>query len=166
MGSAFLPASIAVLNWSLVSRAVASGSGVLTPTQMKAVSIIADIIIPETDTPGAATAGVPQFIDHSLADLMAKENAGRFIEGLDMFLAAEPRFLEETAAAQYQAVARLDASLRTDARFNGFYRQLKELVLIGYYTSEVGASVELAYDPLPGRYEPNILKPTDRSWSK
>jgi hypothetical protein len=30
---------------------------------------------------------------------------------------------------------------------------MKELTLLGYYTSEVGATHELQYNPTPGRFE-------------
>lgn len=34
-----------------------------------------------------------------------------------------------------------------------FFRTMKELTVVGYYTSEVGATVELRHEPVPGRYE-------------
>lgn len=34
-----------------------------------------------------------------------------------------------------------------------FFRTMKELTVVGYYTSEVGATVELRHEAVPGRYE-------------
>jgi gluconate 2-dehydrogenase gamma chain len=34
-----------------------------------------------------------------------------------------------------------------------FWRTMKELTLVGYYTSEPGATQELRHEPVPGRYE-------------
>ena len=46
------------------------------------------------------------------------------------------------------------------------WKPLKALILTGYYTSEAGASQELRYELVPGRYDPDIpLAPTDRAWS-
>ncbi len=35
-----------------------------------------------------------------------------------------------------------------------FFRMMKELALLGYFTSEIGCSQVLRYVPVPGRYEP------------
>ena len=47
-----------------------------------------------------------------------------------------------------------------------FYRQLKELTVAGYYTSEVGATQELQWLPAPGRYEADVpLSEVGRAWA-
>ena len=43
---------------------------------------LVDLILPETDTPGARAAGVPAFIDTLLADWMDDGERGRFLAGL------------------------------------------------------------------------------------
>ena len=44
--------------------------------------------------------------------------------------------------------------------------RLKGLILIGYYTSEIGASQELRYILVPGHFDPDVpLEPGDRAWS-
>src|SRR5579859_5488780 len=53
---------------------------VLTPAQMDWVSELADLIIPRSDTPGASDAGVPAFIDRTLARESRKKT--RFLEGM------------------------------------------------------------------------------------
>ena len=39
-------------------------------------------------------------------------------------------------------------------RSKNFFQAMKWLTLTGYYTSEVGATTELHYRVVPGRYEP------------
>ncbi len=39
-----------------------------------------------------------------------------------------------------------------------FFRTLKELTVLGYYTSEVGATQELQYTPVPGRYDACVTR--------
>ena len=47
-----------------------------------------------------------------------------------------------------------------------FYRQLKELTLAGYYTSEVGATQELQWLAAPGRYDADApLSEVGRAWA-
>lgn len=42
---------------------------------------------------------------------------------------------------------------RQDGRSLPFFRTMKELTVVGYYTSEVGATVELRHEAVPGRWE-------------
>ncbi|MEM1118395.1 MAG: gluconate 2-dehydrogenase subunit 3 family protein, partial [Bacteroidota bacterium] len=47
-----------------------------------------------------------------------------------------------------------------------FYRQLKELTVAGYYTSEVGATQELQWLAVPGRYDADVpLSAVGRAWA-
>ncbi len=48
-----------------------------------------------------------------------------------------------------------------------FFAKIKELTVIGYYSSEVGAKQELAYNPMPMRYEGDYdyAKTGGRQWS-
>ncbi len=47
-----------------------------------------------------------------------------------------------------------------------FFRQLKELTLSGYYTSEVGATQELQWIEAPGRYDADVpLSEVGRAWA-
>jgi len=47
-----------------------------------------------------------------------------------------------------------------------FMRVMKELTLVGYYTSEVGATQELRHEPVPGRYEGCVpFSEIGRTWA-
>jgi len=49
---------------------------------------------------------------------------------------------------------------------NHYYRILKELTLLGFFTSEPGATQALAYVKVPGRYEGSVpLKPGQKAWA-
>jgi len=49
---------------------------------------------------------------------------------------------------------------------NKYFRMMKELALLGYFTSEVGATQALRYAESPGRYDPCVpYKPGDRDWA-
>ncbi len=52
------------------------------PHQRATVSAIAECIIPETDTPGAQAAGVPQFIELIVAEHYHTDERTRFLAGL------------------------------------------------------------------------------------
>lgn len=47
-----------------------------------------------------------------------------------------------------------------------FMRSMKELTLVGYYTSEAGATQELRHEPVPGRYEGCVpFSEIGRTWA-
>ena len=55
---------------------------VLDREHQELTSTLVNLIIPETDTPGARAAGVPQFIDKLLAGWMDEAERARFLAGL------------------------------------------------------------------------------------
>jgi gluconate 2-dehydrogenase gamma chain len=150
---------------------------VLTPAQLEQAATIADRIIPTTDTPGARAAGVHRFIDVMLAEYYDGAERARFVAGLAEVdaraRAAHGRsFVRCSAARQTALLARLDdetfgVDRAADASVvHAFFRRMKELTLLGYYTSRPGASVELRYEAVPGRFDGCVpLARIGRAWS-
>ena len=47
-----------------------------------------------------------------------------------------------------------------------YFRMIKELTLLGYFTSEIGSTQALRFAPVPGRFDPCLeYPPGERSWS-
>lgn len=47
-----------------------------------------------------------------------------------------------------------------------FFRIMKELTLLGYFSSEIGATQALAYDPVPGKYDGcTTMKEGQKAWA-
>ena len=61
----------------------------------------------------------------------------------------------ETQSAAYQPPPATTVFGRPDER-SPFFFKLKLLTVLGYYTSEVGATSELAFNPAPGRYDGDV----------
>jgi hypothetical protein len=164
MGGSLLPASARALEQGFAATG-SSGTGILTAQQVQAVSIIADIIIPQTDTPGATGVGVPHYIDQALTNWLFEAETDDFLASLNLFLAHNPGFLRASDDTRYLVIKGLDDRLDDLPADYRFYRLLKELVLIGYYTSEVGATEELAFDPVPGGYSAIKVTEETKAWS-
>jgi len=160
-------------------RAQAPGSDwtpqALSAEQTELVGLLVDRILPTTDTPGARDVGVPAFIDLLLAQWAEPDDRTRFLEGLGA-LDAEANAAHGTGfrntSADYQAATleRLDreaASARADdVNPLPFFATLKEWTLVGYYTSEVGATQELQWLAIPGRYDADApLNEVGRTWA-
>jgi gluconate 2-dehydrogenase gamma chain len=146
----------------------------LTSDQADLVATIAEHILPETDTPGARAVGVHRFIDAMLAESYPPEQRRRFLAGLGdldaharqisghAFLQCRP---EEQRALLDQLDRETYAAVSGVAR-DTVFRTLKELTLLGYYTSEVGATRELHHAPVPGRFQGCVpLAEIGRTWA-
>lgn len=149
----------------------------LTDEQNQMVTAIAEIIIPTTDTPGAAGARVNRFIDAMLHGSYPTADRDRFLNGLD---AVNTRcedsygspFLECTPDQKRALVADLDDETfgndadSSDRENPSFFRMMKELTIVGYYTSEVGGRQELKTNVAPGRYDGSVpYEEIGRAWA-
>ena len=128
----------------------------LTAKAFETAGAVAERIIPKTDTPGALDVGVPAFIDLAYGDYMTDEEKRILVTGLaeveSASAAAHQRSFSQLSPAQQDSVLKriADASQNQEKTF---FHQMKELTLLGYFTSEpVGKNV-LHYDPIPGRYD-------------
>lgn len=139
------------------------GKGInFTDDEKNMINRIADIIIPKTDTPGAVDAGVPAFIVMMMQECYPDKDQQQFHAGLAAFdkLCKDQygsRFLKLSPDKQETAVADLDKKVlgkqaMKDDNLN-FYRKCKELTLLGFFTSEPGATETLRYVQIPGRYD-------------
>ena len=132
---------------------------------------IADIIIPESDTPGALSANVHQFIDIMLDGWASPKTQDKFIQ---YFSNTDQRsksdfgknFSDLNSQQQFQLLEKLDKESFADISSNVFFKEFKALIIFSYYSSEEGASIELKYDRIPGEYAECIpLDSVGRSWS-
>ena len=142
----------------------------LDDTQLELVAVMADHIIPPTDTPGGRAAGVQRFVDTLLTDHYPAEERDRFLAGLREVQGK--RFVESTPAQQLAMLTAMDEAAYPAQQSNSprspetwFFRRLKELTLVGYYTSQVGATQELHPSPF-GAYRGDIpYASVGRAWS-
>lgn len=114
----------------------------LNPDQRKIVTQIAEMIIPETDTPGATSVKVPEFIDLILTEWSTEEEKAAFLAGLsdiDVQAAAmgSPRFLDLAEAKRGEFLTGLDAKRPAKAGAAHAFERIKALTVYGYFTSEV-----------------------------
>lgn len=134
----------------------APSAAVFTPPQRALMTALSERVMPTTDTPGAIAAGVPEFIEKMLADWAAPEERTPIIAGLD---AIEARSQVDYKVAAAQATAEQQDALLTLAMEDklpggkDFFEKFRQLVLTGYFTSEIGITQERKYLPVPGRYD-------------
>jgi len=135
----------------------------LTPHQAATVTVLVDCIIPATGTPGAAEAGVPQFIDVIVGEWYTWKERAYFMWGLSKLdwrsITTEGRrFLELSHEQQVAILEQMDAEAFADLKANPlgrtpFWLRLKSLTVYGYYNSAVGSLQELDRPIIPGRFD-------------
>lgn len=144
----------------------------LTSDQARALEAAAELIMPATDTPGARESGVPQFVDRAVALYCDPAEASLIRSGLDR-MNADARaahggpFASLKTAQQTAMLAAYDAAAARRAQgAPHFFATLKEMVTVGYFTSEPGAMKALRYDPIPGDYRGCVpLSEIGRAWA-
>jgi Gluconate 2-dehydrogenase subunit 3 len=156
---------------------------------------IADTILPTTSSPGAKAANVGQFMAVMVRDCYAPADQKIFLEGLTKLDDAgkkqySSKFLDLTPAQRTDLLTALDKEQKTftadrnkkldadkiahkdNANYkpielpNHYFRMFKELTLLGYFTSEIGATKALRYIAVPGHYDGNLpYKKGDKAWA-
>jgi len=138
------------LHTALAATQTAGGwvAKVLDPHQQQTVAALAELIIPQTDTPGAKAALVDRFIDGLLQTAPAADRR-QFISGVGR-LDARSRalfrvdFLTATPAQQTDLLTRLSTEGSAESReLVDFFAVMKSMTITGYYTSEIGMRDEL-----------------------
>lgn len=154
-----------------------AGEGLFTDDDVALLDEIAETILPETDTPGARAAGVGPFMALTVTDCYHPAEQRVFRDGLDEidrqsedlygvdFRSAMPdRRLALLEGLDAEQLAWMQ-SKASDAPAH-YFRMMKELALVGYFTSEIGYSQALRYAETPGRYDPCVpYEPGEKSWA-
>jgi gluconate 2-dehydrogenase gamma chain len=122
-------------------------------TQAEVVTAIADILIPKTDTSGALDAGVPAFIDSIMADVYPQDAQDRFRAGIEDFGGVNQAFLKlDPAGRTAQVRQAIEAALAGEHEHKPFILVARELTLLGFFTSKVGITENMEYQPVPTAY--------------
>ena len=180
-GAISSPVTAAVLSSSRPSPGTASGADdwiprTLSPEQDRLVTVLAELILPATDTPGATDAEVNRFVDLMLTDWYDDDDRARFLAGLaDLDKTSRETlggsFLDLSAAHQTAVLEPLDRA-GVEARIEAardvgsfevknlpFFAMMKEMTLVGYYTSRVGVLEELEDGGFTGTYDACVPLP-------
>ena len=129
--------------------AAAQAPSLLTPERARVMEALAEVIIPETDTPGASEAGVTGFVAALVDGWLDDDDRDRFLAGLDTVdPACRERFgspFAECAPGEQAAfVGGLDQELtrlrgdRAADETQYFFHDVKRFTLTAYFTSDVG----------------------------
>lgn len=145
------------------------------------LSALAETIIPATDTPGARECGVGPFIMLMVKDCTPRTSQNRFLDGLmDVKAYAADKFGKPFTACSVAERGSIIAHFEKRDRPYGsvagkiskrligdsFFVTLKKYTVLGYCSSQPGATKAMAYDYIPGSYQGCMpLQPGQKCWS-
>lgn len=186
MGGALSATTIGVFLDSCNPPADKKGAKLFSSAQDEAITELADTIIPTTKTPGAKAAGVGPFISMMMAECYPKEAQDAFVKGLkDLEDRSKKEFNNSFAKISVEQRNQLVGKLRDETveilkkeneqaekdkaekkepkKNPNFFSIARDLTLLGYFTSEIGATQAYEYVEIPGRYDGCVdLKPGQR----
>lgn len=138
---------------------------------------IAETILPETKTPGAKAAKCGHFMTLMVNDCYEERDQKVFHDGLrkiqDLSEKEYDRMFTHIKPEQRHALlVKLDNEQKEAMKTlkpnepKHYFRLMKELTLLGYFTSEIGCTLARRYIETPGRYDACIpYKKGDKAWA-
>jgi len=151
--------------------------GLFDTEQIGLLDEIAETILPETSTPGAKAARVGEFMTVMVKDCYSKEDQKVFTKGLstleDKFKERYGHsFMNSDKAKRTTFLTALDKEQKEFSvtkkphEPNHYFSMMKQLTLLGFFTSEVGVTQALRYLPVPGKYDGcTPYAKGDRAWA-
>lgn len=165
-GTLSAPTLMAMSRWEQVvdnqKTRLQIADSILDDGQREIVARVSDMIIPRTDTPGAIDVGVPAFMDVMLRDCYKKPAQDAFIAGVQEL--ERKNFLGLKFDQQTTILKQVEASSMSSATSPSFWQIIKEVTLLGYFTSEAGIKASFDYQPIPGRFEVIKIKPGQKDF--
>ena len=144
--------------------------GSFTAQDIALLDEVAETILPETTTPGAKAAHVGAFMALMVTDTYEEQNQTIFRDGMRKLSAAS--FMAATPAQRLAVLEQLDREQKAymDAWERGapphYFRLMKELTLLGYFTSEIGCTQAMRYRETPAGFEPCVpYTPGETAWA-
>ena len=131
------------------------------------ISILADLILPQTDTPGAKDANISEVIIDIVQNCYEKDLQQTFINGLfeienyskseyknqfkDCDINIQNKILKDFEERE-RINNKLILKVKNKLLGPGFFSMLKHIIVECFFTSEIGATQTLQYDYIPGKY--------------
>jgi hypothetical protein len=134
---------------------------------------IGETIIPTTDTPGAKASKIGEFMQMMVKECYDADQQTTFISGLttirtDFKAEKSVEFMEATPEDRLAFLNALHQKYVAsgEEKKPEIIHMLRDLTVLGYYSSEIGATQALRFVETPGRFDPCIdYKKGDKAWA-
>jgi hypothetical protein len=168
-----------------------------TPANISLLDEVGETILPATSSPGAKAAQVGEFMKVYVTDCYTQESQDAFIKGINeldeackkmnskSFMDCTPeqrkellislekdakdfnKIQEEKDKPRREELKKQDKDYDFVASPRHYYTMMKQLTLLGFFTSKPGATQALRHEAVPGRYDGAMAyKKGDKAWAE
>ena len=150
---------------------------ILSAEQITLLDEIGETIIPQTDTTGAREIGIGAFMHKMVLDCYNNDQQKSFLSGIETIKNEFQKkystsFEKGTNAQREEFLNELNVSMmeynnnKKDEDPDHYFTMIKQLTILGYFTSETGATKALRYEAVPGNYDGAYpYKKGDKAWA-
>ena len=141
-----------------------TGTNFFNSDQLSFLREVCETILPKTDTPGATDAKVAEFADIYVKDCYTADNQKIFTTGLQKiddhckemcgktFMECQPQQRLDCLNKIYKESLEYGKTKKeTDP--NHYFKLIKEVTLLGFFTSELGGTKVLRHIAVPVKYD-------------
>ena len=129
-------------------------AGFFSDDEFRLTELLLDTTFPKTGTPGALEIQLPYFIDLVVENCMSANDQQLIKKGLQQLNDQQGRkFTSLSKEDKLNTIKIIDAAAYKDEVDKAWFRIIKKLALIGYFTSQEGMTKALNYVKVPGDYE-------------
>jgi hypothetical protein len=167
MGGAMVGSQVILRGQSIPDKLTAAA---FTDADRALLDEIGETIIPATDIPGAKAAKIGAFMIMMVTDCYNDGQHAAFVEGLgqinvDCRAMYGTSFMESSAAQRTELANALDAEQKAKGGHAHYFRMMKELTVLGYFSSEIGCTQAVRYIEVPRAYHGDYpYKKGDKAW--
>ncbi len=139
---------------------------------------VGETIIPKTSSPGAKEAAIGSFMTVMVNDCYTKDDQKIFHEGIRKLDEASQKanntsFMNATPEQRTSLLTALDKEAKQYQETkkkedpSHYFTMMKQLTLLGFFTSKPGATQALRHVPVPGKYDGAFpYKKGDKAWAE
>lgn len=133
-----------------------TSEGLFSEADILFLDEVGETILPETErSPGAKAAGVGEFMSIFVSGCYSEEEQKIFKKGIEnLNTRAKEMFSQEFTnlkpAQKHELLVTLDNQAKADEKH--YFTMIKQLTILGYFSSRPGATKALRYDPIPGEF--------------
>lgn len=162
------------LNPRLLAAAATPTAPVFSAEEIALLDEIGETIIPATDVPGAKAAGIGAFIAMMVRDCYVPGDQDAVKTGLQKITSVysarfNTAFVNGKPADRTTLLNELDREIKQPAPPGAtgphYFKILKELTIVGYFSSEIGCKQALRFIEVPGRFDGSApYKKGEHAW--
>lgn len=173
-GALAAPTVVGILNGCAAKPELSWIPKFFSEDQARIITTVSDIILPKTDTPSASELGVPGYVEEIVSLIMDADRQKQFMDGLSEW----EKECESSMGDKFNDLSAADQSIFVNDQHDKiqgkriapderpFIWKIKEIVVAGYFTTEVGMTQILQYVQTPTRYDAciSVEEAGGRAW--